>query len=266
MNSIAREQIQLLVEIQTIGTQKDIVGAKLNDAPSKLAALDGELETSAAVVEELEARLGELAKQYRELEGEAQSEQSREKRNQERLRDIKNNKDYQAMLKEIANIKKKVSGLEDQMLAMLDEQESLKAQVAEKKKEHGNVAQRVQRQRAAIEQETEALEQKARQLKEKMDSIGQKVDAALLDKYDWVKGRVGRNAIVAVKDAVCQGCHLNIPPQMFNELQRCDSVEFCPHCRRMIYWNNGSEWSGRSPDRPQAGPEESPNTAGQGAP
>jgi uncharacterized protein len=29
---------------------------------------------------------------------------------------------------------------------------------------------------------------------------------------------------------------MNIPPQMYNELQRSDILMFCPHCQRIVYW------------------------------
>jgi hypothetical protein len=62
------------------------------------------------------------------------------------------------------------------------------------------------------------------------------VDTEILKTYNRVKLRVGAIGIVPVNNAVCNGCHLTIPPQMYNELHRQDSLKFCPHCHRMIYW------------------------------
>jgi predicted nucleic acid-binding Zn-ribbon protein len=45
-------------------------------------------------------------------------------------------------------------------------------------------------------------------------------------------------AVVPVKDAVCHGCNVNLPPQLYNELFRCDSLRFCPNCQRIIYIKN----------------------------
>jgi len=43
---------------------------------------------------------------------------------------------------------------------------------------------------------------------------------------------------------VCSGCNVNLPPQMYNEIQRFDRIRFCPNCQRIVYW------------REQADPEE----------
>jgi hypothetical protein len=43
-------------------------------------------------------------------------------------------------------------------------------------------------------------------------------------------------AVVAVKDGTCRGCNMRIPPQLYNVLQRGNSLELCPTCNRIIYW------------------------------
>ena len=63
-----------------------------------------------------------------------------------------------------------------------------------------------------------------------------KIDPKLLKKFSIVKEMVSGRAIAEVKDAVCLGCNMKIPPQTYNELQRTDRLECCPHCQRIIYW------------------------------
>jgi predicted nucleic acid-binding Zn-ribbon protein len=36
---------------------------------------------------------------------------------------------------------------------------------------------------------------------------------------------------------------MNIPPQVYNELQRCDSLKYCPSCFRIIHWQDQDERS-----------------------
>ena len=43
-------------------------------------------------------------------------------------------------------------------------------------------------------------------------------------------------AVVSVRGGTCQGCNMNIPPQLYNVLQRGLSIETCPSCHRLIYW------------------------------
>jgi hypothetical protein len=43
-------------------------------------------------------------------------------------------------------------------------------------------------------------------------------------------------AVVSVRNGTCQGCNMNIPPQLYNVLQRGQTIETCPSCHRIIYW------------------------------
>ena len=69
----------------------------------------------------------------------------------------------------------------------------------------------------------------------------EEVDKALMADYVQVKRMVKNLAVVPVLQSVCQGCHRKIPPQMFIELQRSDQLKFCPHCDRLIFWDEALE-------------------------
>jgi predicted nucleic acid-binding Zn-ribbon protein len=40
---------------------------------------------------------------------------------------------------------------------------------------------------------------------------------------------------VEVAGGICQGCYMNIPPQLSNEIIRNDKVHLCPSCQRILY-------------------------------
>ena len=45
-------------------------------------------------------------------------------------------------------------------------------------------------------------------------------------------------AVTEVRDEVCQGCHMNIPPQLFVEIKKKDKLIQCPQCRRILYYKS----------------------------
>jgi predicted nucleic acid-binding Zn-ribbon protein len=57
----------------------------------------------------------------------------------------------------------------------------------------------------------------------------------VIKRYSTIRMRRGL-AVVSVKNGTCQGCNMNIPPQLYNTLQRGNSLELCPNCNRIIYW------------------------------
>jgi hypothetical protein len=102
-----------------------------------------------------------------------------------------------------------------------------------------------------IKQEKESLLQAAEQgkqdlaaLKSDRETVAAAIDARLLEifKYQLRKHSDGI-AIAEVKKEVCQGCNMNIPPQMYNDLQKTTSFQYCPSCERIIFWQDENERS-----------------------
>ena len=61
------------------------------------------------------------------------------------------------------------------------------------------------------------------------------VDKVLLQRYDTVKKR-RLPAIAAVHaPGTCQGCNMNVPPQLYNTLRSTLGTDVCPSCHRIIY-------------------------------
>lgn len=235
MASISREKIQSLVELQTVEADIRRVETLLVETPAKLAAVTLELEAFEATLAEEDGQLQAVQKAYREQEREAQVALAQIRKSNERLATVKTNKEYQLVLKEIDDLKRKNSLIEDEMLACLDRIEAADAAVKQKKAQVLALRQTADRQKAEIERETQQLTAQLTDLAQAGREAARAVDPVLLECFRRVQEQVKQRAVAPVVDAVCQGCHLNIPWQLFNELHRFDELIFCPHCRRIIF-------------------------------
>jgi len=232
-----KQKIRTLVQLQM--TEMEIHGLEqaLAVAPRRFEELTAEGQTLADEVQAARTRVDDLKKRYRELEREAREQQDRAAKRAARLNEVKTNKEYQATLKEIDDIRAGVSKIEDELIGMLETIEAAEAQLGEKQ---GIYARR-----------KEDLAREAADLERAMAEDRQRIDAARADR-DELAGRVAPDlmsiylraraqqrdgmAVAGVLNAVCQGCHMNIPPQLYNELQRQDDLKICPLCQRIIFW------------------------------
>jgi predicted nucleic acid-binding Zn-ribbon protein len=235
MASISREKIQSLVALQTVEADIRRVETLLAGTPAKLAAVTLELEAFEATLAEEDGQLQAVQKTYREQEREAQVALAQIRKSNERLATVKTNKEYQLILKEIDDLKRKNSLIEDEMLACLDRIEAADAAVKQKKAQVLALRQTADLQKAEIERETRQLTAHLTDLTQAGREAARAVDPVLLESFRRVQEQVKQGAVAPVVDAVCQGCHLNIPWQLFNELHRFDELTFCPHCRRIIF-------------------------------
>ena len=80
-------------------------------------------------------------------------------------------------------------------------------------------------------------QQKIAAIRGERDSLTRDVRPEVLKRYSGIRIRRGL-AVVGVRNGTCQGCNMNIPPQLYNVLQRGTSIETCPSCHRIIYWED----------------------------
>jgi len=81
------------------------------------------------------------------------------------------------------------------------------------------------------------------QKKERNELLIQSCDKAILGHYQKLIQKGNGLAVVSVVDGICQGCHLNIPPQLYNEVLKQKELITCPFCHRILYPLAGAEKS-----------------------
>ena len=81
------------------------------------------------------------------------------------------------------------------------------------------------------------IEAKIAELRAERDKLATQVKPDVLKRYASIRMRRGL-AVVSVRNGTCQGCNMNIPPQLYIIIQRGQTIETCPSCHRIIYWED----------------------------
>ena len=231
-----KEQTEILVKLQSIDSGKKRITTMLSKVDEKIKQLDNELNTSRSIVEKSENELDGLRKKYREIETELNMNAPRIEKSKEKLRAVKNNKEYQSLLKEIEELKKQSSSMEDGMLECLELIDSSEASVEQSEAEYRSIEERIQQEKQEVSKENETGQRELEMLNEEWEQVAAGVAPGIMKTFDNVRNKARGIAIAPVVNAVCQACNMNIPPQLFNELQRFETLTFCPSCQRIIYW------------------------------
>lgn len=235
MESELRKKFDVLLKLQKIEMETAEIEAGLKRLPDELAALDEKNREKEKVLSDASVQLNALQQTYRALELEAKSVQSQIAKSEDKLGSVKTNKEYQSSLKEIDDLAASLSAIEDRMIDCLEKIDELESTVKEKKDELQRTARALEKEKTEVLQAADVMRQQIATLVEERGQVVSDIDIALMNTYNNVKENIGNFAIAVVKDAVCLGCHVNLPPQMFNELLRFDKIFYCPHCERLIY-------------------------------
>ena len=244
MPTVTQEQIATLVKLQEIEIEISSIKKQLNTVDQRIERLDQKLLDFNQTIEEQKSLINELNERYRSYESDLQMHLDSIKKSEAKLTSVKTNKEYQSSLKEIDDLKRMNSTLEDDMIEFLDRIEEAENLLKAKSAEFLELESQLKTEKEIIQKEAEEGRHRLGNLGSEWKTFSNNIEAEVLDTYNQIKeNHAYEIAIVAVKDAVCQGCHMNIPPQMYNELQRGDSLKRCPICERIIYWKDQTKRS-----------------------
>ena len=239
MPSVTQEQITSLVKLQKIEIETSSIKKQLSTVDQRIEVLDKKLLGFNQTIEEQKSLINELNEKYRTYESDLQMHLDRIKKSEAKLSSVKTNKEYQSSLKEIDDLENINSKIEDDMIEFLDRIEEAENVLKAKTTEFSELETQMKTEKEIIQKEAEEGRHRLGNLDAEWETVTGDIEAEVLATYNQIKeNQAYKIGIVAVKDAVCQGCHMNIPPQMYNELQRGDSLKRCPLCERIIYWKD----------------------------
>ena len=235
------QQIDFLASLQSIEINLKAVKLSIAEISKQYESLDQRLKDFQALMEQETQQTDTIKKAYRDYEVEVQDNLNLIAKSKDKLALAKNNKEYQSSLKEIDELEKKNSALEDSMLEILDKIETAENRTKERNLEYSDLSGEVEQRRLAIGTEIKEKNRALEKLNKDFQEDREKIDPELMGIFERTKElQVNKIALARVVDAVCQGCNVNIPPQLYNELQRRDSLKFCPKCGRIIYWSESA--------------------------
>jgi predicted nucleic acid-binding Zn-ribbon protein len=237
------EQLKYLVEFQILEDKKAQLIRGCQDTPKRLADVQKEFDQYEAEYLSKKTEQDLAKKTHKSLEQNIADLEVKIARSKNRMSEVKTNKEYQAIVREIDDLKKEITAKEDGMLEAMERIESLGAEIQALEKE-------VEAHRKVLEENKKQLQQEIDQLKEKLDhlealqqKVRDKMEPNLLKRTNFLLSKQCGIAVAAVENSVCQICHLNIPPQKFIELQRDDAIHQCPHCHRFLYWTGHEQYA-----------------------
>lgn len=239
MTEITRAQMETLLSLQEIEIQKMEVQRILDAVVEKISTLDDELSSFAKLVESDKQQFAGLKERYDEYEEQIRVNTSLIEKIEEKRRSVKTNREYQSLIKEEEQLRTRKSQVEDEMLACMTDMEALDQKIAAREEEQRQLDEQVSSDKEAVTQEASESETRYADLSREIKAVEADLAPELLKAFVKVKKMcTDGKAMAPVRNSICMGCHMNIPPQIFNELQRFDSLKLCPFCNRILYWDN----------------------------
>ncbi|TCC93750.1 hypothetical protein EZ428_02980 [Pedobacter frigiditerrae] len=235
MEQTVEQKLKALYELQNIHTKVDKIRQVRGELPMEVADLEDEVAGLETRIQKIKAELDDTEDAIVNRKNMIKEAQALIKKYEKQLEDVKNNREYDALTKEV-------------------EIQNLDIQVSEKKiKEHGfEIASKTEiydlalaniearkgdlevkkGELATITAETEKEEQA---LLKKADKAETQIEERLLTAYNRLRGNaVNGLAVVTIDRDSCSGCFNQIPPQRQLDIRQRKKVIVCEHCGRIL--------------------------------
>lgn len=234
-------QIEILASLQSVDREiKEQTGIK-QGLLSELATKEKEIEVKKREIAQLSVVLAEKEKTRAEKDRVLQEEGRKAVDKRMRMNKIKNIKELQALQREIEQIKQSNGELEETLIQVMEELDVVKAEIKTKQDEMAVMQGEWKQKQEALKAQINGIDQAVSEAANRRQSIAAQVGSDLISRYELIFSRRGGTAVVEVSSGICQGCYMNIPPQLWNEIIRSDKVHLCPSCQRILYCRPAAE-------------------------
>lgn len=226
--------IERLLVVQSHDIRIAEIEREMRDIPARknqdLTRLDTHMQALAAADEDLKANQAEIA----QLELEVETSQGKITKFREQQLEIKTNKEFKAMEMEIKSVADKIQGFEDDTLELMETYESIKADVAQRQKDLAAERVAVDEDVRVLDERLSGLEAELKRTIDERNLSAEGIDPEWIQHYDTIRTR-RVESIVKLKDGICSGCHMQLPPSAVHAVLRHDAMTTCDYCARMLY-------------------------------
>ena len=236
--------LKALVSLQEIDIRIRELEKDRQQIPSRLKEIETILGGKGSELSEERNQLDEAEMSRRLLEGDLKAEKEKIKKWEARLTEIRSNRDYQALSREIEAARKANLGIEDEILKKMQEIEDLKTSISQKEQDINGLSEGLSAERSELEEKLRSINDKIAGEEQLRAQAKQAVEDRWLRQYDTIRKRRDGVAVVAVLDEHCQGCFMGIPPQLYNIVLKGERIETCPYCHRIVYYKQALDTLG----------------------
>ena len=234
-------QLQQLVLIQKLDDEIVEHRKQLADIPVQIDSELEELTDKKKILSIAKEEIDALQKNRKAIESEVQGENDHMAKAKTKLPAVKTNKEYTAILSEVDAIKKKVEGLEDEeleIMEVLEEKQKGLPAIEKKCKEEDAHFQEYKTKKA---DELDRVTKEMNPLLAKRETVKSQIDKVIFQRYEKVAKSRGGTAVVSLQENICQGCFQQILPQMVINVKVGESIHQCSSCLCFLYWEEVSE-------------------------
>jgi predicted nucleic acid-binding Zn-ribbon protein len=225
-----------LIRLQQLDTEIKQMSLFLDGISPQVDSIDKKIEASSQVAGAAKDKMAASQKRRRELEAEVKDIKSQVAKYKRQLNEVKTNKEYTALLKEIEESQRTVDRLEEEFIADMLLEDDIQKEIREASQRFAAAKEKYTHEKDAIFQKKREMEEKSRRLNRIREELLPQIPPDQVSLYLKIFHNKGGIALSPVKDDFCALCHMRVRPQVLNELRDTRKLILCENCGRILFW------------------------------
>ena len=235
METTIDERLRSLARLQHIHSKLDRINQVLGGLPEEVRDLEDDLEGRQIRIQKIIEEVRGVEREIADRRQHILQQKDLIKRYQERLNDVRNNREFESLTSEIQLAELEIQTAERRIKFSTESfEERNKALDFEKtlfqERQHDLDAKKVELSSLVAENEAEASK-----LEKDAAEASKYIEPRLLKAYTNIRNNMRNGlAVVAMDRDACGGCFSVIPPQRRAEIRLCKRIIVCENCGRVL--------------------------------
>jgi len=227
-------RIAILRTLHRIHRQLTDLRERLDRGPKQIRATENN-------VKHREEDLAKVKAEARALRMAADQKQLQLKSIEDKVKDLRrklnaatSNREYQALLEQIAGDEMTNSVLSDEILEALEKVDAFQKNIAETEAALAAAKQRTGEVRAEVSEHEPLLKADIARLEAELQQAETTLPRDICEMYQRVVRQKGEDALAAIENQCCDGCNQQVPLNLVSQVMMGQPV-FCKSCGRLLY-------------------------------
>src|SRR3990172_7265265 len=227
-------RLRLLYALQQVDLGLDELQELKGDLPRVVADLNDRIKTKESTQKNLESLIQESIVRRDSVDVEILSLKENIEKYKTQQFQVKTNKQYDTLSREIDSAQEKINKLQKEMDALEGKAAAAREDVGSIGPELELLVAELQEKKNELEHVNKEHEEEELKLNHEREKLVVRIDKNDLRAYERIRRAKDGKAVVPVRRNACGGCYKRVPPQTVLELRKHSKIIACEHCGRIL--------------------------------
>lgn len=227
-------RLRSLYALQRVDLGLDELQELKGDLPRVVSDLEKSIEEKRASVNEFEQLVKKSIVRRDEVDVEIISLRENIEKYKTQQFQVKTNKQYDALSREIDTSQEKINKLQREMDILEGKAATAKTDIEQMGPELEGLEKELGERKTELKEVNEEHEEEESRLNHQREKLVVRLEKADLRAYERIRKAKDGKAVVPVRRNACGGCYKRVPPQTVLELRKNAKFITCEHCGRIL--------------------------------